>query len=148
MILRHWKALLAAACLFITGIAVGVLGTVGFGMKQLRTLLREPAAIQARADRGLGRIEKRLVTELELDAKQQAMIHREFARTAAELREQRAETMQRTRRTIGATLRRIGAQLPPEKRAEFRRKVRARLDRLGMEIDTTADEERNAPASD
>lgn len=136
MITLHWKALLAAFFIFVIGIAVGVLGTVGYGVRHTRALLREPAAAQGRFERATGRIEKRLVSELALDEAQAAIVHREFARTAAELRAQRVETLQRTRRTIGATILRIGAELPPEKRAELRRLAARRLQRLGMEVTT------------
>ncbi|MFT3830428.1 MAG: hypothetical protein QM691_12065 [Opitutaceae bacterium] len=133
MITLHWKALLAAFFIFMTGIAVGVLGTIGYGVRHTRALLREPAAAPGRFERAAGRIEKRLVDELALDETQAAAVHREFARTATELRSLRVETVQRTRRTIAATLLRIGAELPPEKRAELRRLASRRLQRLGME---------------
>ncbi len=145
MITIHWKALLAAFFLFVTGIAVGILGTVGFGVRQMRATLHEPAA-HGRFDRALGRVENRLVRELDLDAAQAAMVHRELARSGQELRAQRTETAQRNRRTIAAAVIRIGAELPPEKRAELRRLVRQRLGRLGLDLTDTDSEVKAPPA--
>lgn len=133
MITIHWKALLAALFLFVAGIGVGVLGTIGFGLRQVRAVFREPAAA-GRFERATGRLEKRLTAELALDDAQSAMVHRELARTAEELRSLRADTVQRTRRTVAGTILRIGAELPPEKRAQLRQLARKRLERLGMEL--------------
>lgn len=144
MITIHWKALLAAFFLFVAGVAVGVLGTVGFGLRQMRTLLREPAA-HGRFDKALGRVENRLTKDLDLDAAQSAMVHREFARTGEEMRAMRVDTVQRTRRAVGAAVLRIGAELPPEKRAELRRLVARRLGRLGLDL--PAEEPAKAPTN-
>ncbi len=133
MITLHWKALLAAFFLFVAGVAVGVLGTVGFGVRQMRAMLREPAR-HGRFEKALGRIENRLVQELALDPTQTAMVHREFERTGEEMRSIRTDTMQRTRRAVGAAVLRIGAELPPEKRVELRRLMARRLDRLGIDL--------------
>ena len=147
MITLHWKALLAAGFLFLAGVAAGVLGTVGYGVRHTRALLREPSVAAGRFERATNRIEKRLVAELALDEAQAAVVRREFARTASELRALRVETVQRTRRTISATILRIGAQLPPEKRAELRALAARRLHRLGMEApaDSTREEAATPP---
>ncbi len=133
MISIHWKALLAAFFLFVAGVAVGVVGTIGIGLRHMRAMLREPAT-QGRIEKALGRIENRLTRELDLDAAQTAMVHREFERTGDEMRAMRVDTVQRSRRAIGAAVLRIGAELPPEKRAELRRLVARRLERLGLDL--------------
>jgi hypothetical protein len=145
MITIHWKALLAAFFLFVAGVAVGVLGMVGYGMRHTRALLREPAATPGRFERATGRVEKRLVAELSLDEAQAAVVHREFARAATEMRTLRVETVQRTRRTVAATLLRIGTELPPEKRAELRRLAARRLQRLGLDLTTEPAADSAAP---
>lgn len=133
MITIHWKALLAALFIFAAGIAVGVFGTVGFGLRQIRTSFREPAAA-GRLERATPRLEKRLTDELALDDAQTAIVHRELTRAAQDLRAIRVETVRRTRRTVADTVLRIGAELPPEKRAQLRQLARKRLERLGLEL--------------
>lgn len=146
MITIHWKALLAAALIFVAGVAVGVLGTVGFGLRQIRTLFREPAG-HGRFEKALGRVENRLVQELALDETQAAMVRRELERTGEELRAMRADNVQRTRRAFGAAMLRIGSELPPEKRAELRRLVARRLGRLGLDLPAADPEVKTPPAS-
>lgn len=145
MITIHWKALLAAFFLFAAGVAVGVLGALGYGLRHTRALLREAGPAPTRFERAAGRLEKRLVADLALDETQAAMVRREFARATEEMRTLRQETVQRTRRTVGAALLRIGAELPPDKRDELRRLATRRLERLGLEPSAAAEPEPPPP---
>lgn len=133
MIASRWKAALAALFLFVAGIAVGVLGTVGIGLRQIRLTFREPAVMQGRGERAIDRMHSRIVKELDLDTAQSAHVRAELERTAAELSTVRSENRQRIRRLLAGTALRIGADLPPEKRTELRRLMVQRLSRLGIE---------------
>ncbi len=145
MISSRWKAALAALFLFVAGIAVGVGGTVGYGVRHFRQTVRDPAAAGVRSERAMDRIHTRLVKELALDAAQSAMVQTELERTRAEIRAQRLENAQRTRRTLAAGFLRIGANLPPEKRAEFRKLAARRLERLGLDLRDTSPEAERQP---
>lgn len=145
MISSRWKAALAALFLFVAGIAVGVGGTVGYGIRHFRQTMRDPAATTIRSERAMERLHTRLVQELALDAGQSAMVQAELEHTRAEIRVQRLENAQRTRRTLAAGLLRIGANLPPEKRAEFRKLATRRLERLGLDLRDAGPEAEKQP---
>jgi hypothetical protein len=128
----RWKAVLAAALIFVFGIAVGTLGTLGVGQAMLRHALSAPADAPGPLDRTAARIESRLTSHLNLDAGQAAQLHTELQETTHDLKVIRADTAHRIQSTLSAAVVRIGAGLRPEQRTELYRVAEIRMGRIGL----------------
>jgi hypothetical protein len=128
----RWKAALAAAVIFVLGLAGGVLGTLGVGRSLLRHALSAPADAPGPLDHTAARIQSRLTSHLDLDAAQAAQLHTDLLQTTRELKEIRADTAHRIQATISAAVVRIGGPLKPEQRSELYRVAAIRLGQMGL----------------
>jgi hypothetical protein len=128
----RWKAALAAVFIFILGMALGTLGTLGVGRALLRHALSAPADAAGPLDRAAARAESRLTSHLNLDPAQAAQLHAEVLATTHQLKEIRADTAHRIQATLTEGVVRLGAGLKPEQRAELYRVTAIRMGRIGL----------------
>lgn len=118
-----WKAWLGALALVVFGAALGAVGTTYIGVRKLRENLNNPGAARVLADRALMRIQKNLTKELDLTPEERKQLEATLAESAANLRTLRQQNMRESRAELVRVVRQIADELPPEKRAAFRRHV-------------------------
>jgi len=140
----RWRVWLSAAMIFLLGIGCGTAGTVGIAWWRLRGWFQAPASAPGMADRVTNRLSAQLTKELELTPEESAKIEATLDVTAASLKQARVNFAQEVTRELRSSFRRIAADLPPDKRTEFRHIVRARFLKFGVDL-PEADEPTGSP---
>lgn len=129
----HWRAWLVAAMIFVFGVAVGGTGAVVIGLRQFRQFMQNPAEARGPADRAAERIGADLTKTLQLTPEQSARTQAILNETAGNLRTIRVRAGLRAAVELRASVERLSAEMPPEKRDEFRRLIRSRFERIGLQ---------------
>lgn len=111
------KPILVLLLVFLTGISVGVVGTRYVVRKKFEQAAREGGFFR-------DRMERELLTDLNLSPEQQEQVKKIFARRWEEFRELRAEFHPRFTNVAARTEADIKAVLTPEQRDEFERLVK------------------------
>lgn len=130
----RWQAWLAAAAIFVFGLALGTAGMAVFGIRAIeRTLEAPPQPPAQMMDQATARIAGQLRRDLDLDAEAEARVRAELRRAAVAIRRLRVESNRELQAEIRAASARIAAELPPEKRAQLEGRITQQLRRFGME---------------
>ncbi|WP_334319623.1 hypothetical protein OH491_07470 [Termitidicoccus mucosus] len=125
---------IAAAAVFLLGLAVGGAGAVWFGTRALRTRLQAgPEAWPAQSERIIDRIQADLTKSLALTPEESARVEATLRESAGAMRAIRLRAFAQARMELRAAIRKIAAELPPEKRDEFHRVMARRYERLGLQ---------------
>jgi hypothetical protein len=125
---------IAAAAVFLLGVAAGGVGAVWLGARALRTRLQAgPEAWPAQSERIIGRIQADLTRALALTPEETARVEAILRESAGNRRAIRMRAFAQTRMELRAAIRKIAAGLPPEKRDEFHRVFARRYERLGLQ---------------
>lgn len=127
----RWRGWLAAAGLLILGIALGSAGTTWLGGRMVREAL-QGGAETGLADRAAVRIGADLAKTLQLTPAEAARVQAILDQSAVRLKAVRAQAATQALQELRATSQRVAAELPPEKRAEYRRLFLRRFERLGF----------------
>lgn len=130
----RWRAWLVAAMIFLLGLGCGTAGTVGIAWWRLRGWFQAPASAPGIADRVTNRLTRQLTKELELTPDEAAKLEARLDVTAVKLKEARVRFKQEVTRELRSSFLGIAADLPPDKRGEFRRIVRERFLKLGVDL--------------
>lgn len=133
----HWRAWLVAAMIFVFGVAVGGTGAVVIGLRQFRQFMQNPAEARGPADRAAERIGADLTKTLQLTPEQSARTQAILNDTAGNLKTIRVRAGLRAAVELRASIERLSAEMPPEKRAEFRQLIKRRFERLGLQPSET-----------
>lgn len=128
-----WRAWLLAAGFLVLGAAIGGAAVTMIGIRKFRQTLRDPSAGPGLAERAVERIGSDLTQSLSLTPEQSARVKERLGVSAGKMRALRMEFVQNARDEIRAALRDIARDLPPDKRAEFRRLVIRRYEKLGLQ---------------
>ena len=128
----RWHAWLGAIVIFLLGLTVGVLGTVVVGVRAVRRNLLTPPTAPGFADRAAGRIARQLADELQLTPDQAERVRADFAQAAANIRAVRGRALREVRQEVWAAVVRAGQDLPPDKREQYRARMRKRFARAGF----------------
>jgi hypothetical protein len=139
----RWKAIIAAALIFVFGAAVGAVATAWYFTRQIPRVVQAAAGERAPVDDAVAIIERDLVKKLELDENVRATLHAELAQAADEVKSFRLEGMAKFAAIVRLRIARIEAALPPAKRAHFRELADRRLRQLGFH--TIAEPETRRP---
>ena len=133
----RWKTWAAATALFLSGLAVGSVVTVAIGGRIIRKNLEAAASGQGKLiDRGADRIHARLVKDLDLNPAQSSAVRHSLDTAATKLKAVREHTRDEVRQIARTGFMDIYRDLNPAQREQFRRNVRARLDRFGFGSET------------
>ena len=135
------KAILAAMALLTVGFAGGVVATSSYGLHLVRQTLREPGDARP-MNRLAERVHRRMVKELDLTPEQSQQVRDELQATAAQLRQVRSESLQRTRQIVREARPRLAFVLTSEQRVKFEKMADRRMRWLGEPP------ARKAPAAD
>jgi hypothetical protein len=128
----HWRGWVVATAIFVLGVAVGAAGMTWVGIRRIRHALAAPASAYGAADRTAARIGANLTDALALTPEQSARMQASLDRAAVRMKGVRVRAALQARVELRAALDEIAQELPPEKRAEFRRLVARRYERLGL----------------
>lgn len=129
----HWKAWVAALALFVSGIGVGGAVTAWVGLRDVREGVRGNGPGRGMGQRAVETIRRDLTRELELTAEESARVQVILDQSAARIRLLRLQAARQAAGELRASARQIAEELPPEKRAEFRRIMAKRFQRLGVD---------------
>ena len=117
--MKKTKPILLLALVFFAGVAVGVVGTRGVLRNMMHHWAKDPAAIR-------DRIEKDLVSRLDLTPEQQKQVHEIMMRSHEQLRQLRSEFgprfMEITKKSEGD----ISALLTPEQQTKYKKMLEER----------------------
>lgn len=131
----RWQAWLAAAAIFVFGLAVGTAGMAVFGIRAIeRNLEAAPQPPAQMMDQATARIAGQLRRDLHLDAEAEARVRAELRRAAVAIRRLRMESNRELQVEIRAAAARIAAELPLEKRDQLEGRIAQQLRRFGMEV--------------
>lgn len=129
----RWRGWLMAAVIFVLGIAVGGASVTWLGARAVRRSLHGgPNAPAGLAERAAVRIGADLKKNLELTPDEARRVQAILDESAANLRTMRREALRNAWIELRKSTRQVAAELPPEKRDEFRRIILRRYERLGM----------------
>jgi hypothetical protein len=115
-------------------VGCGTAGTVGIAWWRVRGWFQAPASAPGIADRVTNRLNAQLSKELELTPEEAAKIKATLDGTAVNLKQARVHFAREVTTELRSSFRRIAADLPPDKQAEFRRIVRERFHRIGVDL--------------
>lgn len=129
----RWRGWLIAAAIFVLGVVVGGASVTWLGARVVRRSLQGgPGTPAGFAERAAVRIGADLRKNLQLTPDEAQRVQAILDESAANLRTMRREALQNARVELRSSMRRIAAELPPEKRAQFREIVARRYERLGL----------------
>ena len=129
----RWKIWAAAAALFFSGLAVGLVVTVAIAGRIVRKTIEAASSGQgAFIDRGAERLHSTLVAELKLDPAQSSAVRQSLDVTTTKLKAVRSQTRDELRQIARAGFLDISRQLSPEQREKFRQKAQSRMERIGL----------------
>lgn len=128
---RGW---LVAAAIFILGLAIGIAGTALVGVRLVRQQLLSSPAVIGPADRVADRIGEDITKSLQLTPAESARVQTILHDAALNVKTTRARALVQAGEELRTAVERIAADLPPEKRAELRRLLLRRYERLGIRL--------------
>jgi hypothetical protein len=120
-----------AVGILLLGIAVGCAGTAWAGGRIFRQTLQSTNE-RGFADRTADRIGADLTNALQLTPDESARVQAILGESATRLKALRAQVAAQAVAELRTTSQRIAAELPREKRTEYRRLIFKRYERLGL----------------
>lgn len=125
--IKPWLVLLLV---FVAGIAVGVLGTRSVLRRGADRAIRDPKFARERVDSMRDRMEKELVSNLELTPEQEAKIHQIFTQSGEQMRALHTDFEPRMKEIFQTAHTNIAANLTTEQREKFEKLTKERRERF------------------
>jgi hypothetical protein len=127
----RWRGWFVAVGILLFGIAIGAAGVSWAGVRLFRETLRN-AGERGFAERTVTRIGADLTATLQLTDGESARVRAILDESATRLKTVRAQAAAQAVTELRIASQRIAAELPPGKRAEYRRLLFKRYERLGL----------------
>ncbi len=125
---KRWKAIGLLLLIFVVGIVTGAGGLAIVVRHKLQVQMANGTVGTVVVDR----LEKELISKLDLSPSEQAAITPEFDITRREVRSHRLRMLEALRETSQDTLQRLKSKLPPEKQEILEQAARKRLGPWGL----------------
>jgi hypothetical protein len=125
---KRWKAIGLLLLLFVVGIVTGVGGLAIVVRHKLQVQMANGTVGTVVVDR----LEKELISKLDLSPSEEAAIRPEFDITRREVRLHRQRMLESLRETSRGTVQRLKSKLPPEKQELLEKVAHKRLGPWGL----------------
>ncbi len=128
--MKGLKPWLVIGLVFFAGIAVGVMGTRTAIRRGLDRARLDPKFARERVDNVRERMEKELVSNLDLTPEQQTNVHQVFVESGEQMRKVHSEFEPRMKEIFETAHQKIAALLNPEQREKYEQMMKERRERF------------------
>ncbi len=131
----RWKAVLLLALVFLLGAGCGIGGGLLVMRRVFQHAIAHPDGKHAPVDLIVGRIESKILSDIDLTEDERTAVQAELTQTAADLKALRVEIWGKVSLNVQATLDRLAKRLPPEKVTRLRSETEKYLKPWGLMSD-------------